>query len=410
MNHRILHIIDPANQTVGPCVCRLVADAVPTTTTRDSEVLVLGSTTAQHTARSAGLNTPDRINTIADRPYLSIPAFRRFVRRTGPIDLIHAWSLSTLTLAILAQPNTPRVLYLSGNPQTQKSAKWLRTLINGAWHRRIQISSNQPPAKPIRTQLLAMSQSVKRAWVEAGGINPQHITILRPGLNFAVIRSDNRAPLRARWGVHSDDELVIAPLVHPPHCLDAKRMIAILILLGLSGMKTTMILPPGANGLSTAYRLLESAKVSVRLIVDELINQPWQALPAVDAVLITGDDTKTAVGVSGTLPMLWAAAAGRTIIAEAGYGSSEIIEHNHSAYLTKPRDDRALVTRIRESVSNTTQTIKMRDAARSEAFSLFSRSRFAENLTLAHRQILTNDDVSIPDIPLTGGLRFAGKF
>ena len=51
---------------------------------------------------------------------------------------------------------------------------------------------------------------------------------------------------------------------------------------------------------------------------------------------------------------------------------------------------------------------RLRDAARSEAYSLFSKSRFANDFAIAYQQILANEKIVIPDLPSTAGLRFAG--
>src|SRR5690606_3381335 len=111
----------------------------------------------------------------------------------------------------------------------------------------------------------------------------------------------------------------------------------------------------------------------------------------------------------GVTPMLWAAAAGKIIVAEASYAVSAIVEHQHSALLAKPRDDRALVRRIHRALEDRQLAWAVADAARSEAYSIFSRQRFVSDLRTVHRQIRAGEPVAVPELPSTGGLRFAGR-
>src|SRR5690606_9347475 len=145
-----------------------------------------------------------------------------------------------------------------------------------------------------------------------------------------------------------------------------------------------------------ADRIARGTGLAERLIVEPRLDEPWTVLPGVDLALILGDDTTDpAAGEStpagsglrllrdlwsthapqhlnampGVTPMLWPAAAGKIIVAEASYAVSEIVEHQHSALLAKPRDDRALVRRIHRAVEDRQLAWAVADAARSEAYS-----------------------------------------
>jgi len=410
-------MIDPDNDAVGPCVCKLLADLlepmVGTNAPADQnqrghlwqyETLIVGGSGAERAARSTGLTcTNDRISAMNGRSWLSVAPFRRYLAQAGPFDLIQAWSVGSLALATLAAPSVPRVVYLSTHPNSFREAKWLRILVSGMRGHR------DAPTTTSKTHILAISNSVKRAWVQEGGITPEHILVLRPGINFGSIKQQERMYLRKkRWRIDSDDSFVIAALAHPAKYLDARRLASLLILCGLCGIKTALVIPGQATRFSPAQNILGSADVPVRFIVDDLLNEPWRALVGCDAVLMTGDDTSRNTRISGTLPLLWAAASGCIIIAEASYAVSELYEHAHSGLLVRFGDDRAFVRRIHEAATDRTTAWRLRDAARSEAYSLFSKSRFANDFAIAYQQILANEKIVIPDLPSTAGLRFAG--
>ena len=65
--------------------------------------------------------------------------------------------------------------------------------------------------------------------------------------------------------------------------------------------------------------------------------------------------------------------------------------------------------RIRQALLDGDLAWRLKDAVRSEAFSFFSRSRFASDLATVYWQVRTNDDIRVADLAPTGGLRFADR-
>lgn len=408
---RILHVIDPENPHVGHCVCKLLADAISSTPDHlavHHDVLLVGGSAADRIAARSGLATPDRIGAGLRQSWNRVTAFRRYVRSRERYDIVQTWSMRSLTLAMIANLRLPISLYLSTNPSSSRTARWLRILASERW------STSQPALS-----ILAISNTIKRAWVEDGGIDPARVHVIRPGIDFGSVGRDQRVELRRRWGVRDDDTFVIGAAGHPVAALNARRLARLIVLAHLNKRNVAAVLAPGSRDYVSACRVLHSVDVPLRFVVHEYALEPWNLFAACDAALIFGDDTgkpSTSTDPSfhhddrtGPLPLIWAAAAGTTIIGEASYGVSEIIEHNHSGFLVRPGDDNALVQRISAAAGDSQSTWSIRDAARSEAFSFFSRSRFATDLITVYRQITSNDDISVPDLPSTGGLRFAGR-
>ncbi len=424
---RIVHLIDPDGPMAGWCAVAMLGDLAVSSAARSHDLLALivGGSSAERRAQRLGVATSDRMACFGGRPWLGAGTLRRYLRAVGPVDLVHCWSPATLALSLLAGGDVPRVLSLTANPLSVAHGHWLRMLAGQARS---------------GLTILAASNCIRRAWAQAG-VDPAIMHVLRPGLDLARLDADARDALRAGWGVKRRETTVLGVLTQHGPCVDAGRAAHVLANAVLSGLDAAMIVPAAAARRSISRTIARGGKACGRLIFDSRLDRPWEVLPGLDAALILGDDTADGVigesegggtrrlagaGVAmasllglahrprpgqvlGVLPMLWAAAAGRTIIAEAGYAVSEIVEHGRTALVVKPGDSAAAVQRLREILADGHRAWSLRDSARSEAFSYFSCSRYAENTVLAYEQILSGSAVRLPDLPVTGGLAFAGR-
>lgn len=425
----VLNILDVQNPHVGPCLTALLADVVASSATRglDVHALIIGPTSAELAAHNLGLHTFDRIGAHCHSSWLALPALRRYLRRRPAVDLIHAWSLSTGTLAAMAAPGIPRIITLSVDPPSTSPAHWLRTLTTTA-------------SAP--TAVLALSHAVKRSWIQHGA-RPEQFLVVHPGLDIRRIDRSARSELRRRWGIKSQNTLVLGLLGQPSGRCDARRAGRILSMMHLSDLDTAMIIAPDADRIAHGFSIVRSAQCTDRFVTDESISAPWQVLPGLDAALILGNDSDQArvsrhighapirIGQSwwhvfnrmldpgasrriehsnlmpGILPMHWAAAAGKAIIAEASYAVLETAEPNQSALLATPGADDAIVERIRQLRDDRQLDWAIRDRARSEAYSLFSPSRFCSDIATIWNQIMRGQPASVSQIPMTGGLAFS---
>ncbi|NOG56094.1 MAG: glycosyltransferase family 4 protein [Planctomycetes bacterium] len=446
---QVLHIADPLNPSVGTCGCALIACADGTSSRQArilTHILLIGPAASERLASVAGVSTHDRISPPHGSQWAGLSAFRRYVRRvsgSGKIDLVHAWSLRSLSLATIGLPTTPTVITLTHGPDSHESARWLAAVVTAQ-------------SRSARTTALAISNSVKREWVQSG-VPQASVHVVRPGIDLAHVRHTHRDTLRKQWSdwavqhgaaSWSDDTQVVGVLADDVRRLDLLRAARVLGLSRLAGPDVAMIVPAGR--LKPAYRLVRglersdgTAGISAgHFIVDDRIRtEPWNVLPAVDAALILGDDThepatdsrpralglRALMGTSssrqvgigtprqiettspGALPMLWAAAAGVPIVGEACYAVSEMIESGHSGLLTIPGDDRGLIRRLTELRTDAQAHWRLADTARSEAFSFFSPSRYRRDLEIVYEQIVQGQTVDVPDLPMTGGLAFSGR-
>ncbi|MCL4198473.1 MAG: glycosyltransferase [Phycisphaerales bacterium] len=417
---RILHLIDPQGSLVGPCALAMLADLAASGAARRVDLLamILGGARSEAMAHHLGVATFDRMSAFGGRAWLGVSPLRRYLAAVGPVDLIHCWSPATLALATLTAPALPRLLTLAAHPLSASQGQWVRMLA----------AHGSAP-----TTILAASNCVKRAWAQAG-VEPALMHVLRPGLDLSRLDAQRRASLRREWCVHSERTAVVAVLSQYGPCIDALPAAHVLGSAILSGLDVAFICPADASRRPAARRIARGCGVSDRLVFDRRLDRPWMVLPGCDIALVLGNDTsplldarrpaRAALAIEalfgrrnhtqpgrlpGVLPLLWAAAAGKTIIAEAGYAVAEIVENGKTALVVKPGDGGAVVERLREILADSQRAWSLRDAARSEAFSFFSVSRYAQAVVDAYEQVLTGTPVRIADLPLTGGLAFAGR-
>lgn len=424
----MLHLIDPDGPMVGACATAMLGDLAGSTAARriDLMALIAGGSGDERLARSLGVTSSDRLPSYGSRPWLGIGSLRRYLAEVGPVDLMHCWSLPTLAMAMLGAPGVLRVLTLTAEPIDREQGRWLSVL-------------NATGRAPLT--ILAASNCIKRAWAQAG-VDPSLMHVLRPGLDLTRVDPSSRDSLRREWGVRSSGTtVVLVPAQHGP-CVDASRAASILACGTLLGLDLAMVVPANAARRSSARILVHGGGSPNRLIFDARLERPWEVLPGCDVMLNLGDDTASADAntqpspngvtparqalaaartlfggpphvrpgqVLGVLPMLWAAAAGKAVIAEAGYAVAEVVENGKTALVVKPGDNGAVVERLHELIDDPHRSWSLRDTARSEAFSFFSPSRYAENLITVYEQMLASRPIEIPALPMTGGLAFAGR-
>jgi len=64
---------------------------------------------------------------------------------------------------------------------------------------------------------------------------------------------------------------------------------------------------------------------------------------------------------------------------------------------------------LRQLIDDPQLAWKLRDTARHEAYSFFSRQRYGQSLQTVYQQVVAGEPVEIPPMEVTGGLRFAGR-
>ncbi len=387
---RILHLVDHADGSTDPATLALLATTLGRLGPHEQQVLLLGGAELEAHARAVGINDLARQGVLLGHAWMGALNLPRWLEREGwqNPDLVHCWSASTLTLAALRLRGIPRVCTFTHLPTTRQT-HWLRLLTSEAGN----------------TTLLPTSATIRRELL-AGGV-PEALThVLRPGLDFARVEQRQRAALRQQWEV-PDDAFVIALLGDPPHAQDA---VAAMFCVGLTiaslptarRQRVHLLLHPRQRGRERCRELDRPLGRDDVVIADAKVALPWSVLPGCDAVLMLGDH-------GGGLSLLWALAGNVPVVGAATYAISEVLEDRHSALLFKPHDLHAGAERLVRLIEDQQLAWKLRDAARNEAFSYFSRQRYCTSLQAIYEQAQAGQAITVPDLPITGGLRFAGR-
>ncbi|MCC5830669.1 MAG: glycosyltransferase [Phycisphaeraceae bacterium] len=314
----------------------------------------------------------------------------RCLRETDRPDLIHAWSLSELSLAALRAPRIGRVLTLH-QPLSTRAGHWLRWLIAEA---------------PGRTTILAISATLKRQ-ASAVGIDPDAITVLRPGLDLGRLALTQRDQTRRELGLEPRDRLVAA--IADPLGMCPIDLAATAICLAQPQPQPPehsprlRLLLDSENPLALrTLRLLEGLNRPQTACSAPFQDRFFQLLPACDFVLALGPQ-------GGGLTLIHAMGANAAIVGEADYASAELLEDRHSALLGKPGDRPGVIRRLGRLLGDKHLAWQLRDQARHEAFSFFSRQRYRASLATVYRQMHAGQSVEVPAMEPTGGLRFTGR-
>ena len=163
-----------------------------------------------------------------------------------------------------------------------------------------------------------------------------------------------------------------------------------------------LIVHPNQFRRRRAELIVQQAKRPYGIIQEPLTTRPWEVLPGCDVVLAHGPR-------AGGLSLLWGMAANVAIVSEATYAISEVLEDRHSALLAMPGQRNALANRIERILKNKHLAWQLRDTARHEAYSFFSRQRYCQSIGGIYEQMVDGRDVQVPPLEVTGGLRFSGR-
>lgn len=398
---RVLHLIDAASPQACPTTLALLSEAIGRLIDVEQHVVLLGGSALRDAAKAAGIRDATLIGTPFGRAMHGAFALRRQLAAMPRFDLVHAWSIGSLTLAALLLRDTPRVITLA-MPPTPRQLHWLRMIVE-----------HSPDAGSGGATVLATSATIRREAMSRG-VPEKSVHVLRPGIDMGRVSKVNRSAVRESWGLPVGTPAdrtshVIALLADPPHAHDALFSTLVCSIAGEiygprqphSPHRVHVLAHPDLHRRINAQAMTREMGVAHMVICDERLARPWEVLPACDLALATGAN-------AGGLSMLWAMASNIPIVAEAGYAVSEIVQANTSALVAKPGVHKQLALRINQIIDEPHTAWKLRDAARHECYSFFSRQRYCTQLKTVYEQVMAGQPVDIPPLESTGGLRFSG--
>lgn len=391
---RVLHLFDASSSSLPYARLAMLALSMGQLEGFEEDLCLLGNRHLAMTAEQMGLPPRWRIPFAHRRAMLAYFHLKR-VLRNGCYDLVHCWSddPDALTkLAMLAAPKLPRIVSLTKSPSPHQ-LRWLRLLAD-------------EPAKAATICLTASHAIVKDLLTQS--MNPQAVHVLYPGVDMGMVDRSQRLAIREAWGIepNGDDRQVVAILGDPSELVDARQAHMAVGLadqvLRSRGKPLSMVVHPRQANIDWVMKACRDLNLGRFVILDEQIAKPWSILPACDIALAMGPH-------AGGLSLLWAMAANIPIVGEATYAISEMVEDRHSALLAKPSTPKALAHHITQLVDDPPLAWKLKDSARHEAYSLFSKQRYSQSLKMVYEQVLDGRPIEVPSLPVTGGLRFTGR-
>lgn len=387
---RVLHLINQASPQASAPTMNLVATAMEKVPAAH-QLLLLGGAPLSDAVTAAQVTDFQTMGIPGGHALAAIPRLRHWLTDNPRPDLIHCWSVGTLLLSSLMFRNTPRLLTLTVMP-SKREIHLLRMLAAEAGD---------------KLGIVAITSGIARALLTMG-VRPESVDVLRPGIDMGLVKTSDRDALRERWELAGDEPFVVMLLSDPPTQADASEAS---LMLGLTNVSLNhpnrpvhLLIHPDQKNRLAALNPMRPLNSEHLIISDARVAVPWQVLPGCDAVIAMQDG-----GAGLSIP--WAMAANVPIIGHATAEICEWVEDHHSALLVAPGQPalRHLAGKLQTVLTDPQQTYKLRDTARHEAFSFYSRTRFGSDLKTVYEQLLAAQQLNVPDMPSTGGLRFTGR-
>jgi glycosyltransferase involved in cell wall biosynthesis len=293
-------------------------------------------------------------------PLAALPWLRSVLRRTG-CQLIHAWGARPAALARMAAPvKYPLVVSVCAPPTDRQEGKWL-----------LSARSDRPlPA-------ICPTGFIRRMLVEMG--HPMNdVTVIRPSVDFGLINRAGQARLREQLKLTPEQPLLVTC---PPPSRAGGQYFAI-----WAGALCRQVFPdlrmivPGVSREQARLRRFTRSfqQPELALFTGERYTWP-EILAAADLCLAPALAPISTVGIG------WAMAAAVPIVGSAIPVVTELLANDLNALLSVAGRPEKLAARTLRLLRDRAAAHRLADAARAQAFEVFSRQRLIDQ----HRKVYT---------------------
>lgn len=290
------------------------------------------------------------------------PSVQGFLRRTA-VDCVYAWGLQA-ALAARAASNRPLVIPWFDPEISVRNIKLLRSL-----------------SRPKEFAIACACESVRRTLIE-GGVPPDTCVVIRPAVDFALIRRCQDGELRRRLRIDPDEFVVTMP--EPKGLKDrAVETYWAVVLLNSFGENARLLVPSQSRTLKRICRLDRSG-LETRVVVTPPSDIPFEQLVAVSDALVVIPEATTS-----TTAIAWAMASGSAVIASAVYAVAELIANKVNGLLFNPRSATHLAGAVGRLLMDRDSQSKVREVARGHAYEVFSLRRYIDQHDRLRRNLAT---------------------
>jgi glycosyltransferase involved in cell wall biosynthesis len=275
----------------------------------------------------------------------------RFLCSQG-VDVVHAWGPDAAGAA-LASPALPLAVELFDPNLAAATARLSRTA-----------------ERPAELAIIAAAEWVRRRLVEHG-VSPAQCTVIRPGVDFALLNSARKRPLRSELGLSEGDYVILVtePVTRSGGQLDAFWAGA---LLNHVQHHVRVIVPGPPAGQDGIARFAGNLPGEGALIRPGAGFAFEQLLPHVDVLVVAPD------GDASTTAIAWAMAAKVPVIGSAVHAVTELIAHRVGGLLFKRTPGRLNPVPLVRLLRDRPGQQKVREAAHGMAFESFGLRRFVD--------------------------------
>jgi len=294
---------------------------------------------------------------------LFAPALRQLVRHLEA-DIVHTWSRRATGVAVsTGQVRVPIVASVFDSALADAYAKRFR-----AGGRAASIAA------------ICATELVRRRLVERG-VHPDDAVLVRPGLDFATINRTAKSDLRARLGLGREMAVMLAsqPATRGGGQFSAFWATAVRSFLEPNAC---LVLPGCSREVSRLRRLAGALQQPEVLILPGDGYRYEELIAVADAMLLP------AVTETSVTAIAWAMAAGVPIIASVTRATTELLTHNHNAFLIKPDAPRRLAMRFADAIGKRRQWSKQTEIARCQAYDMFSLHRCIAQTQRVYENVL----------------------
>jgi glycosyltransferase involved in cell wall biosynthesis len=295
-------------------------------------------------------------------PVTAAPGLRRWLatESTGSrlsADVVHAWGTAAALASIAASRDEVPVVGTMLDPAlSPDQRKLMRQLTTRGGLR-----------------LVCGSGTVRRRLIE-GGVPPERCVVVRPGVEFGTINRARGGALRTELDWPADQQLIVLGHIDPRG--PAARDICFALAVGERLTREDRLVAMAADH-PAADRVQRFAKFvphEVPLLVIPPGSLWGRVVAAADIFLLVGhEDVETE-------SLAWAMAAGARVIAPAIPSVAELISHRVNGQLFPPCDDVGGSSVLYRHLQPHEDATRWADVARGQAFEVFSRRRFVEQM------------------------------
>jgi glycosyltransferase involved in cell wall biosynthesis len=340
---RVLHLFGPAADFQSHYTSALLARHAPAR--------------IQITARTMDVGRRDRsaLNT-----YLYLRKCR------GAFDVVHAWDITALTMAVLARGPWP--ILFSPSSVGLAQVKRLRRLMGFA---------------DVRT---ICSASLHHRYFVRHGIAPERCQIISPALEHSISVSQPDQELRQQLRFAPDEIVLLAPGVSTRDSRHREALWAVSILHVFDPRYRLLVWGrgPQTRALETLSARLRQPRMLV--VAERRLGRTieFAALASVaDLVLATGAAT------SSPLPLATCMTAGKAIVGSADGICSEFLEDGRTAAMVSAAKPRLLAQRVLELCSDHSLRITIASGAVNAARARFDLRTFVDRYSTIYAEMAT---------------------